>query len=108
MTALADFTAAHRDLLAAMGEQALYTPVAGSLRTVPALLDRHTAELGEYGQTVAFRPSVSVLLADVPRPEPGDIITFADEYTGAVTSTWRVVRVSTADDIVAQLWVESA
>lgn len=108
MSLLTDFTAAHRDLLAALGEPATYAPVVGDPGVVQALLDRNTAELGEYGTTVAVRPAVFVLLADVPRPERGDLITFADPITGAVTSMWQVVRPATMDDIVAQLWVELA
>ena len=108
MSVLADFTAAHRDMLATLGEPATYTPVVGDPFAVQALLDRNTAELGEYGQTVAFRPAISVLLADVPQPQRGDIITFTDTLTGNVISTWQVARPATMDDIVATLWVESA
>jgi len=108
MSAFADFTAAHRELIATLGDPATYAPVVGAPGVVQALLDRNSLELGEYGQTVAVRPAVSVLLADVPRPERGDLITFTDPVTGVITSTWRVVRPATVDDIVAQLWVESA
>lgn len=108
MNALADFTAAHRDLLAALGEPATYAPVVGTPGIVQAMLDRNSVELGEYGQTVAVRPAVFVLLADVPRPESGDLITFIDADTGIVTSMWSVIRPATLDDIVAQLWVEPA
>lgn len=98
---LADFTAAHRDLLAALGDPATYTPVAGDMVPLQALLDRNTAEVGEYGQTVAYRPAVSVLNADVDRPGQGDVIAFVD-------SRWRVIRPAAADDIVSVLWVEAA
>lgn len=97
---LADFTAAHRDLLAVFGEPATYTPVAGDMVSLQALLDRNTAEVGEYGQTVAYRPSIAVLNADVDRPEQGDVIAFA-------SSRWQVIRIANADDIVSVLWVEA-
>lgn len=91
----------HRDLLGVMGEQATYAAGEGASVTINAMLDRHTAEVGEYGQTVAYRPSVSVLNADVPSPKAGDLITFAG-------SAWRVVRLADADDVVSRLWVEAA
>ena len=57
--------------------------------------------VGEFGQVVAYRPAVSVLCADVPRPEGGDVIAFAG-------STWIVLRMASSDDMAAQLWVEAA
>lgn len=101
MSALPAFLDAHRDLLAALGEPATYAPAAGGSVALMALLDQHTAEVGEYGQTVAYRPAVSVLNADVPRPEQGDLITFVD-------SVWQVMRKADADDVVTRLWVEAA
>lgn len=91
----------HRDLLGMMGEPATYAVDAGVSISLNALLERNTAELGEYGQTVAYRPSVSVLNVDVLAPKPGDLITFA-------ASAWRVVRLADADDVVSRLWVEAA
>ena len=91
----------HRDLLGVMGEQAVYAAGEGGSVTINALLDRHTAEVGEYGQTVGYRPSVSVLNTDVPSPKAGDLITFT-------ASAWRVVRLADADDVVSRLWVEAA
>lgn len=105
----AAFAAMHADLIATMGDQATYAPADGGA-AVPlnAVLDRHTAELGDYGQTVAYRPSVSVLCADVANPTKGDVITFADPVTGVVSSAWRVVRQANADDMVITAWVEPA
>lgn len=108
MTAAAAFAGMHADLIAVMGDPATYAAVTGGSVPVDALLDRHTVEVGEFGQTVSYRPSISVLCADVPKPEPGDTITFADPVTGVVTSTWRVVRPADMDDMVARLWVEPA
>jgi len=95
------FTAAHRDLLAALGEPATYISAGGDIIELQAMLDRNAAEIGEYGQTVATRPAITVLNADVERPEQGDRITFA-------ASAWEVVRVANADDIVSVLWVSPA
>jgi len=101
----ADFAGMHRDLLAVMGEPATYTPAAGG-EPIPlqARLDRNTAELGEYGQTVAYRPAVTVIAADVARPEQGDLITFDASGMGI----WQVIRIATADDMAVQLWVAPA
>jgi hypothetical protein len=105
----AAFASMHADLIAAMGEPATYAPAAGgAVVSLNAVLDRNTAELGEYGQTVAYRPSISVLCADVAKPQQGDIITFLDPVTGVVSSTWQVVRQASADDMVAVLWVAPA
>lgn len=102
MSFLADSTAAHRDLILALGgEQATYAPVSGEAAPVLAMLDRHTAEIGEYGQTVAYRPAITVLNADVPRPEQGDRITFP-------ASVWDVVSIANADEIISTLWVAAA
>lgn len=102
MGTAADFASAHRELIAVLGEPATYTPAAGGgAIAVTALLDRHTAEVGEFGQVVAYRPAVSVLCADVPRPEGGDVIAFAG-------STWNVLRIASSDDMAVQLWVEAA
>ncbi|MEO5811550.1 MAG: hypothetical protein ABIU96_03940 [Rhodanobacter sp.] len=107
MSASAAFTAAHADLIAVMGDPPTYTPVGGG-SDVPlqAVLDRHTAEVGEYGQTVAYRPSIAVLSADVPKPAAGDVITFTDPITDVVISTWTVLRIANADEYVTTLWVE--
>jgi hypothetical protein len=104
----AAFAGMHRDLIATMGDPATYVPAAGGSVPLLAVLDRNTAELGEYGQTVAYRPSVSVLCADVARPEQGDLVNFTDPDTGAVVSSWQVIRPASADDMVVQLWVAPA
>lgn len=100
----AAFTSMHADLIASMGDPGYYVPAAGGSIPVQAVLDRNTAELGEYGQTVAYRPSVSVLCADVARPQEGDIITFDSLALGS----WQVIRQANADGMVAQVWVAPA
>lgn len=99
MSALPAFADAHAELIAVMGDPATYASAAGGSVPLSALLDRHTAEVGEFGQTVAYRPSIAVLTADVSLVTAGDIITFE-------TSTWSVVRIADADDLVTRLWVE--
>lgn len=102
MPFIADAIDAHRDLILALGgELATYAPVAGDPVPALAMLDRNNAEIGEYGQTVATRPAITVLNVEVPQAEQGDRITFA-------TSAWEVIRIASADDIVTTLWVSPA
>jgi hypothetical protein len=98
------FADMHSDLIASLGDPATYVPATGGSIPLQAILDRNTAELGEYGQTVAIRPSVSVLCADVARPEQGDVITFDAPGMGS----WQVIRQASADGMAAQLWVAPA
>lgn len=104
MSMQAAFTGMHAALIAVMGDPATYVPVTGASVPLQAVLDRNTAELGEYGQTVAYRPAISVLAADVAKPEQGDIITFDTPGMGS----WQVIRPASADGMVMQLWVAPA
>lgn len=101
MSALDAFRDAHADLLAALGEPAAWAYADGTSATVQALLDRHTAEIGEYGQTVAYRPSIAALSTDVANAGRGDIVII----DGAA---WQVVRPADADGVVTRFWVEAA
>lgn len=101
---LAVFADAHAELIATFGGPATYAPVAGGSIPLQAMLDRHTAEVGDFGQTVAYRPSISVLTSAVPLVTRGDVITFDAEDT----ESWQVVRIADADDMVTRLWVEPA
>lgn len=98
---LAVFADAHAALIATFGDPATYAPVAGGNIPLQAMLDRHTAEVGDFGQTVAYRPSISVLTSAVPRVTHGDVIALGAE-------SWQVVRIADADDMVTRLWVEAA
>lgn len=102
----AAFVGMHRALFARMGEPAMCTRAGGSV-PLQALLDRNTAEIGEYGQTVAYRPSISVLNADAGAIGQGDVVTFVHPVTGAPISAWQVVRIAHADDMVTTFWVEA-
>lgn len=102
MSALSAFRDAHAELLAVMGEPATWALAAGGSVAVQALLDRHTAEVGEYGQVVAYRPSIAVRCIDVPGAGRGDIVSFGDGLE------WQVIRVADADDMVTRCWVEQA
>jgi hypothetical protein len=104
MSMQAAFADMHGELIATLGESATYVPAAGGSIPLQAMLDRNTAELGEYGQTVAYRPSVSILCADVARPEEGDVITFDAPGMGS----WQVIRPANADGMAVQLWVAPA
>lgn len=104
MGTFADFQQANADILSVMGDPAAYLPVSGQGGgSVQALLNRETAVIGEFGQTVAYRPSIAVLRTAVPAPGAGDTFTFPDG------SRWAVVRPAdgTSDGIVTTLWVEA-
>lgn len=101
MSSLDAFRDAHASLLAELGEPAAWACADGTSATVQALLDRHTAEIGEYGQTVAYRPSIAALSIDVASAGRGDIVTL----DGAA---WQVVRAADADGLVSRFWVEPA
>lgn len=101
MSALDAFRGAHADLLAELGELAMWAFADGTRTPVQALLDRHTAEVGEYGQTVAYRPSIAALSVDVVNAGRGDIVTIEG-------ADWQVIRGADADGMVTRFWVELA
>jgi|GEM_PF-4514211 len=95
------FDGAARRLLERTGESARYVPADGTPAfPILAALDESAAEVGDYGVTVASRPAVDLLKAEVPRPQQGDLIVFGD-------GSWSVDRKDTDDGHIIRVWVSA-
>jgi len=84
--ALQDLDAAIHDAFTGAGFAAVGTylrkggdQLTETVDPVRLYVDRATQQMGEFGQSVGQKDAISILLADVPAPAKGAVITFDGE-----------------------------
>lgn len=95
------FTSAAALWMGTNGRPATHRAKDGAVRPVLAVLDRNSAEVGDYGVTVATRPAIDVLTSDFPQVEQGSEITFAEG------DGWALNRIASSDGYITRIWVEA-
>ena len=72
----------------------------GTSKPVRAVLDRNSAEIGEYGVTVAIRPAIDFLVSEMPVIEQGSEVQLPDG------GSWILERQASNDGYIVRVWVE--
>lgn len=94
------FNGAAEAWMATNGTPASLITKAGLTRPLRAVLDRNSAEIGEYGVTVAMRPAIDFLVSELPVVEQGSEVQFPDG------GAWILERQATNDGYIVRVWVE--